>query len=75
MRAENRTPHDWSTTSFGRPWRDLTLACALTVHKAQGCQFRRVLISVAPIGCLHRSLDTAVTRAVKTTVLVVPPMS
>jgi ATP-dependent exoDNAse (exonuclease V) alpha subunit len=74
MRAENRTLRDRSMTSLGRPWRDLTLAYAITVHSAHGSQFRRVLILVAPTRCLHRSLvDTAVARAVKTAVFVVPP--
>jgi exodeoxyribonuclease V alpha subunit len=48
----------------------LALAYCITVHKAQGSQFRRVVIPVLPSRLLDRTLlYTAVTRAVEQVVL------
>jgi exodeoxyribonuclease V alpha subunit len=52
---------------------DLTLAYAITIHKAQGSQFRTVVVPVAQSRLLDRSLVyTAVTRAVDLAVLIGP---
>jgi exodeoxyribonuclease V alpha subunit len=57
-----------------KPFEDLMplqLAYAITIHKAQGSQFRRVLIPVFPSRILDRTLIyTAVTRATEQVVLV-----
>jgi exodeoxyribonuclease V alpha subunit len=63
------TEHEFS----GRALDDLALAYAITVHKAQGSQFRRVMFPVAPTRLLDRSLVyTALTRAVDLAVLIGP---
>ncbi len=50
---------------------NLVLAYCLTVHKAQGSQFRRIVMPVFPAGNLDRTmLYTAVTRATEQVVLV-----
>jgi exodeoxyribonuclease V alpha subunit len=50
---------------------DLTLAYAVTVHKAQGSSFRRIVIPIQPTRLLDRSLVyTAITRATDLAVLV-----
>ncbi|MBQ8002107.1 MAG: ATP-dependent RecD-like DNA helicase [Clostridia bacterium] len=55
-------------------WLDeLELAYALTVHKSQGCEFKAVILSVAPVApmlCVRNLLYTAVTRAREIVVLV-----
>ncbi|HVI90617.1 MAG TPA: AAA family ATPase [Dongiaceae bacterium] len=52
----------------------LTLGWAISVHKAQGSAFRRVIIPVTTSRLLDRSLIyTAITRAVETVVLVGDP--
>ncbi len=61
--------HEFGGAGLG----DLTLAYAITIHKAQGSQFRRVVVPVAPTRLLDRSLIyTALTRAVDMAVLVGP---
>lgn len=53
---------------------DLTLAYAITVHKSQGSQFRRVVMPVARSRLLDRSLVyTAITRATEMAVIVGAP--
>lgn len=55
----------------GRVLDDLTLAYAITVHKAQGSSFQRVVIPVQATRLLDRSLVyTAITRATDLAVLV-----
>ena len=50
---------------------DLTLAYAITVHKAQGSSFRRVVIPIQKTRLLDRSLVyTAITRATNLAVMV-----
>ncbi len=55
-------------------WLDeLELAYALTVHKSQGCEFKAVILSVAPVApmlTVRNLLYTAVTRAREIVVLV-----
>jgi exodeoxyribonuclease V alpha subunit len=64
------TTHDFSGPA---PLEDLTLAYAITVHKAQGSQFRRVIIPIVPTRLLDRSLIyTALTRATESAVFVGP---
>lgn len=55
----------------GRNLDDTALAYAITVHKAQGTAFRRIVVPVAPTRLLDRSLVyTAITRAQEQAVLV-----
>ena len=59
--------HDFSGAALD----DLALAYAITVHKAQGNSFRRVLFPIVPTRLLDRSLVyTAVTRAGESAVLI-----
>ncbi len=52
----------------------LTSGWAISIHKAQGSSFKRVIVPVMPSRLLDRSLIyTAVTRAVDTCVLVADP--
>ena len=52
-------------------WRNVDLAYAITVHKAQGSQFDRVVIPVTPSRLLDRALlYTAITRGVRQVVLI-----
>ena len=52
-------------------WRNVDLAYAITVHKAQGSQFDRVVVPVTPSRLLDRALlYTAVTRGVRQVVLI-----
>jgi exodeoxyribonuclease V alpha subunit len=53
---------------------DLMLAYAITIHKAQGSQFRRVVMPIAPSKLLDRSLIyTGVTRAIDLAVMIGSP--
>lgn len=53
---------------------NLTLGWAISVHKAQGSSFKRVIVPIIPSRILDRTLIyTAVTRAVETVVLVGDP--
>jgi exodeoxyribonuclease V alpha subunit len=55
----------------GRSLEDLTLAYAITVHKAQGSSFRKVVILIQKTRLLDRSLIyTAITRATDLAVMV-----
>jgi exodeoxyribonuclease V alpha subunit len=50
------------------------LAYAITIHKAQGSQFRRVVMPIAPSKLLDRSLIyTGVTRAIDLAVMIGSP--
>ena len=50
---------------------DLELGYAITVHKAQGSQWKRILIPIVPTRNLDRSmLYTAVTRAQNQVIMV-----
>jgi len=52
----------------------LTHGWAISVHKAQGSAFKRVIVPVVPSKLLDRTmLYTAITRAVETVVLVGDP--
>jgi exodeoxyribonuclease V alpha subunit len=61
-----------SRHSFGAPeLQNLALAYAITVHKSQGSQFRRVIVPITRSRILDRTLVyTAITRAVEQVVLV-----
>lgn len=57
--------------NLGGPSEDIALAYAVTVHKAQGSQFRTVVIPVTESRLMDRSLIyTAITRATERTILV-----
>lgn len=61
-------PHRFS---LGGPAEDIALAYAVTVHKAQGSQFRTVVIPVTESRLMDRSLIyTAITRATERAILV-----
>jgi exodeoxyribonuclease V alpha subunit len=54
-----------------RDWDNIDLAYAITVHKAQGSQFNRVLMPITASRLLDRALlYTAITRAVDCVILV-----
>jgi exodeoxyribonuclease V alpha subunit len=55
----------------GHDLADLQLAYAMTVHKSQGSQFRRVIVPIQRSRLLDRTLVyTAITRATEQVVLV-----
>jgi exodeoxyribonuclease V alpha subunit len=56
------------------PLEKLTHGWAISVHKAQGSAFRRVILPITPSRLLDRTMVyTAITRAVETVVLVGDP--
>jgi len=65
---------DWGGVQISIPfehWRDMEHAYAITCHKAQGSQFRRVIVPVLPSRLLDRTLlYTALTRAQQQVVLI-----
>lgn len=65
---------DEKIVEYDFAWLDeLELAYALTVHKSQGCEFKAVILSVAPVApmlTVRNLLYTAVTRAREIVILV-----
>jgi exodeoxyribonuclease V alpha subunit len=63
--------HDQCINYHGTDLQNLDLAYAISVHKAQGSQFRRVVIPIFPSRLLDRTLVyTAMTRATEQVIMV-----